>query len=215
MGIGDGGGAGDPADNGQNLGTLLGKILRIDPRPDIGRAYTVPPSNPFVGQSGVQPEIWAYGLRNPWRFSFDRATGDLWIGDWGQNAREEVDFQPAGSRGGQNYGWARLEGTRPYTGGAPANAIAPIYDYARAGGNCSVTGGYVYRGSRIPGLVGAYVFADQCGGQVQALRQVNGQVVDQRAFSATARPLVSFGQDQAGELYALSLDGSVLRIDAA
>ena len=215
IGLGDGGGGGDPFDNAQNLGTLLGKMLRIDPRPDIGSPYTVPADNPFVGQAGARPEIWAYGLRNPWRFSFDRLTGDLWIGDVGQNAREEVNYAPVGVRGGQNYGWARLEGTRTYSGPAPANAVPPIIDYAKAAGNCAVTGGYVYRGSRIPGLVGAYVYADRCAGEVQALRQSGGRVIDQRGLGASVRPLISFGQDGAGELYALSSEGGLFRIDPA
>jgi glucose/arabinose dehydrogenase len=216
IGMGDGATGGDPADNAQNLGSLLGKLLRIDPAPGPnGTPYSIPSDNPFAGGGAGRPEIWAYGLRNPVRFSFDRATGDLWIGDMGQSAREEVDFQPAGARGGQNYGWSRLEGTRPFQGAAPANAVPPIYDYAHAAGNCGITGGYVYRGSRIPGLVGAYVFSDYCAGQIRALRQSGGQVVDERVFSATTRLVTSFGQDAAGDLYALSLDGGVYRIDAA
>jgi glucose/arabinose dehydrogenase len=215
IGLGDGGGGGDPADNGQSLGSLLGKMLRIDPRRDGNSPYSVPSDNPFLGTSGARPEIWAFGLRNPRRYSFDRATGDLWIGDVGQNAREEIDFQPAGSRGGQNYGWARLEGTRAYTGRAPSNAVPPIYEYGRSGGNCGVTGGYVYRGSRISGLAGAYVYADYCVGELRALRQSGGQVVDERAFSVGSRFLSSFGQDQAGELYALTREGGVFRIEAA
>ena len=215
IGLGDGGGGGDPQGNGQSLNTLLGKMLRIDPRPDIGSPYTVPADNPFVGQGDARPEIWAYGLRNPWRYSFDRLTGDLWIGDIGQNAREEIDYAPVSVRGGQNYGWARLEGTRTYSGAAPSGAVPPITDYAKAGGNCAVTGGFVYRGSRIPNLVGAYIYADRCVGQIQALRQTGGRVVDQRSFSASARPLTSFGQDGAGELYALSAEGGLFRIDPA
>ncbi len=214
IGLGDGGGGGDPQDNGQSLNRLLGKMLRIDPRPDIGSPYTVPADNPFVGEGDARPEIWSYGLRNPWRYSFDRLTGDLWIGDIGQNAREEINYAPVSVRGGRNYGWARLEGSRTYSGAAPANAVAPIFDYPRAGGNCAVTGGYVYRGNRIPDLAGAYVYADRCVGQVQALRQSGGRVVDQRSLEATARPLISFGQDGAGELYVLSGD-SLLRIDPA
>ena len=216
IGMGDGATGGDPADNAQNLQSLLGKLLRIDPAPGSnGVPYSIPPDNPFAGGGAGRPEIWAYGLHNPVRFSFDRATGDLWIGDVGQSSREEVDYQPAGSRGGQNYGWSRMEGTRPFQGAAPANAVPPIYDYARAGGNCGITGGYVYRGSRIGGLVGAYVFGDYCGGQIRALRQAGGQVVDDRVFTASAKPLTAFGQDGAGELYALSLDGGVFRIDPA
>ena len=215
IGMGDGGAAGDPADNGQSTGTLLGKILRIDPRPSGSLAYTVPSDNPFVGGAG-RPEIWAYGLRNPWKFSFDRATGDLWIGDVGQNSREEVDFQRAGAGGGQNYGWNRMEGSKPYSGRPPSNAVFPVYDYGRSGGNCSVTGGYVYRGSRVGGLAGAYVFADYCVGQIRALRiGGDGRVIDERAFSVGARFLSSFGQDLAGELYVLSQEGGVFRIDPA
>lgn len=212
IGLGDGGGGGDPADNAQSLGSLLGKLLRIDPRPGDGGQYSIPSDNPFAGGGG-RGEIWAYGLRQPWRFSFDRSTGDLWIGDVGQNARDEVDFQPAGAGGGQNYGWARLEGTKTYSGRPPANAVGPILDYGRTGGNCAVTGGYVYRGTRIPALVGAYVFADLCAGQLRAVRQSDGHIIDERTFPATVRLLVSFGQDQAGELYALSQEGGVFRID--
>ena len=125
IGLGDGGGGNDPQGNAQSLGTLLGKMLRIDPRPSGGRPYTVPPDNPFVGTDGARGEIWAFGLRNPWRYSFDKATGDLWIGDVGQNAREEVDFTPAGSPGGLNYGWPGLEGNRSNSGSAPSGAVAP------------------------------------------------------------------------------------------
>ncbi|MGH9225763.1 MAG: PQQ-dependent sugar dehydrogenase [Acidimicrobiales bacterium] len=212
IGLGDGGGGGDPSNNAQRLDTLLGKMLRIDPRPNGPAAYTVPGDNPFVGTAGARPEIWAYGLRNPWRYSFDRQTADLWIGDVGQNAREEVDFQPAG-QGGQNYGWARLEGTRAYSGTPPANAVGPIIDYGRVGGNCAVTGGYVYRGSRIANLNGAYLYADYCEGAILALRQSGGDVVDQRAFSLVARNLTSFGEDPSGELYVLSQDGGIFRLE--
>jgi glucose/arabinose dehydrogenase len=213
IGMGDGGGGGDPNDNAQRLDTLLGKLLRIDPRPSATGPYTIPPDNPFIASGSARHEIWAYGLRNPTRISFDRATGDLWIADRGQNAREEIDFQRAGTAGGQNYGWARLEGTKVYSGVAPATAIGPLFDYGRAGGACAVTGGYVYRGNRIPGLVGAYIFGDQCVGRITAIRQANGQITDQRPFPQAARPLVAFGQDGAGELYAVSLDGDVVRID--
>jgi len=214
IGLGDGGGGGDPQNNAQRLDNLFGKMLRIDPRPSASAPYTIPGDNPFLGTAGAKGEIWAYGLRNPWRFSFDRATGDLWIGDVGQNAREEVDFQPAG-QGGRNYGWARLEGTREYSGSPPPNAVGPIIDYGRGGGNCAVTGGYVYRGTRIANLNGAYLYADYCAGQILALRQSGGQVVDQRDFSAVAKNLTSFGEDQNGELYVLTQDGGVFRIEPA
>ncbi len=213
--MGDGGGGGDPADNAQRLTSLLGKILRIDPRPSGGAPYTVPADNPFVTTPGARPEIWAYGLRNPARFSFDRATGDLWVGDMGQNARDEVDFVPSGARGGQNFGWSRLEGTRRYSGAAPPNAVPPLFDIPRVSGACGVTGGYVYRGIRIGALIGAYVYADRCIGQITAARQTGGQIIDSRAFPLTAKPLTAFGQDGNGDLYALTSDGGLHRIDPA
>ena len=214
FGLGDGGSEGDPDGRGQDLGTLLGKMLRIDPRPDDGRPYGVPGDNPFVERAGARPEIWAYGLRNPWRYSFDRLTGDLWIGDVGQNAWEEVDFQPASSSGGENYGWNRFEGSHPYQGSDPGNAVPPIFEYSHDTGGCVVTGGYVYRGRAIAGLQGAYVFADYCLGRVSALVQRDGHVVDQRTFSAEVPQLASFGEDADGELYALSLEGPVYRLAA-
>jgi glucose/arabinose dehydrogenase len=215
IGLGDGGSGGDPLDNAQSLGTLLGKMLRIDPRPSGGRPYTVPADNPFVTTPGARPEIWSYGLRNPWQFSFDRRTGDLWIGDVGQGRREEIDFQPAKSRGGQNYGWARLEGSLPYSGVAPANAVPPIFEYERANGNCAVTGGRVYRGGRITSLRGEYVFADFCLGQLRALRRAGDRIAGERSLGLSASLVAAFGEDHAGELYVLSLQGQVFRIDAA
>ena len=212
--LGDGGGAGDPMDNGQRLDTLLGKILRIDPRPGGDLPYTVPPDNPFVARRGARPEIWAYGLRNPWRFSFDRETGALWIGDVGQGSREEIDAADPASRGGENYGWNRFEGTRPFSGDAPAGNLAPVFDYPTGGGNCAVTGGYVYRGTRIPGLRGRYLFADFCRGEVMALVPSGGRL---RSVPLGPRigALASFGEDAAGELYVLSLSAGVLRLEAA
>lgn len=215
IGLGDGGSGNDPRDNAQSLGTILGKMLRIDPRPSDGQPYTIPPDNPFAGRPGARGEIWALGLRNPWRYSFDRATGDLWIGDVGQNAIEEVDFAPASSRGGENYGWARLEGTRRVSGSPPAGVVGPIVEYPLSGGNCAVTGGYVYRGAKIPALVGAYLYADFCGGDIQALRQVAGRAQDERSLDVTVPNLASFAEDAAGELYALSLSGGVFRLDPA
>jgi glucose/arabinose dehydrogenase len=215
IGLGDGGGGNDPENRAQDLGTLLGKMLRIDPTPSGGRAYTIPSDNPFVGDGGARGEIWSYGLRNPWRYSFDRATGDLWIGDVGQNAVEEVDFAPVSSRGGENWGWPGLEGTRSNKGGRPEGAVAPILDYDQSSGGCSVTGGYVYRGSRIPGLTGAYIYGDYCRGEILALRQSGGRVVEEGDLGVAVDGLSSFGQDAAGELYALSLSGTVFRIDPA
>jgi glucose/arabinose dehydrogenase len=219
---GDGGGGGDrgpghaPGGNGQSLATLLGKLLRIDPTPSAGRAYSIPPDNPFA-TGGGRPEIWAYGLRNPWRFSFDRATGDLWIGDVGQNEWEEIDRLPAGTGAGSNFGWNRLEGTHEYAGRAPANAVPPVFEYSHStdAGSCAVTGGFVYRGRRIPGLVGAYVFVDDCAGHVRALRVRDGEVTVERDLGVRLRSVSSFGQDANGELYLLSQSDGIQRLDPA
>jgi len=221
IGLGDGGGAGDQGDghapegNGQSLDTLLGKILRIDPTPaPTGEPYTIPPDNPFV-ETGGRPEIWAYGLRNPWRFSFDRETGDLWIGDVGQNSREEIDFMPAGQGAGANYGWNRLEGTQVFAGDPPPDAVPPIFEYPNPDEGCSVTGGYVYRGSALPNLVGAYVFADYCTAEVRAFTQSGGQVAVERSLGLSSENIQSFGEDGAGELYVLSAGQGLLRIEHA
>ncbi|MGH9286345.1 MAG: PQQ-dependent sugar dehydrogenase, partial [Acidimicrobiales bacterium] len=214
IGLGDGGSGGDPQGNAQRLDTLLGKMLRIDPRPSGGDPYTIPAGNPFAGQAGARAEIWAYGLRNPWRYSFDRQTGELWIADVGQNAIEEVNRAPRGSRGGENYGWNRREGTRAFRGSArPPGAVDPVYEYPTSGGNCSVTGGHVYRGSRHPALVGVYVFADYCAGDIMGLVPAGGGAVGAEDLGARVPMLSSFGQDADGELYALSLTGGVFRLE--
>ena len=214
VGLGDGGSGGDPMGNAQDLSALLGKMLRIDPRPDGGRPYGIPPDNPFVDRPGARPEIWALGLRNPWRYSFDRETGDLWIGDVGQSAWEEVDLQPAGSPGGENYGWNLREGAHPYEGGEPPpGAIDPVFEYPHGAGGCVVTGGFVYRGEAIPDLVGAYVVADFCIGDLEALRVQNGRVTGQRSLGPVVSTLSSFGEDAAGELYAMSLEGGLFRLE--
>ncbi|MGH9021740.1 MAG: PQQ-dependent sugar dehydrogenase [Acidimicrobiia bacterium] len=213
--LGDGGSGGDPANNAQNLGVLLGKILRLNPRPGEGRPYTIPGDNPFVSDRGARPEVWAFGLRNPWRFSFDRATGDLWTGDVGQNRYEEVDFVTSPSASGANYGWDRLEGLHPFEGEPPARHVPPIHEYRLTGASCAVTGGYVYRGQRIPGLVGTYLFADFCDGQVIGLRQQAGKAVEVRPLGISAPQLTSFGEDLAGELYVLSLSGGLFRVEPA
>jgi glucose/arabinose dehydrogenase len=214
--LGDGGSAGDPNGNGQSLSTLLGKLLRISPRPSDGQPYGIPPDNPFVGVFGARPEIWAYGLRNPWRFSFDRQTGDLWIGDVGQNAWEEVDLEPAGSKGGLNFGWNLLEGSHPFQPSPDEHeTVPPVYEYSHSDGGCVVTGGYEYRGKDIPSLAGAYVFADFCLGRLEALRISAGgkpQVVE---LGPVVENVASFGEDATGELYALSLSGPVYRLAAA
>jgi glucose/arabinose dehydrogenase len=209
VGLGDGGSAGDPEDNAQNLRSMLGKMLRIDPRPSKGRSYSIPPDNPFVGGRGL-PEIWAYGLRNPWRYSFDRETGDLWIADVGQDAREEIDVQPADSQGGENYGWDGYEGTLPFEDPAPRETVAPVYDYGRDLGG-TVIGGYVYRGSAIPELRGAYVFGDLFNPDLRLLVP-RGNSVRHLELGIQVDNLASFGEDHDGELYALSLSGPVYRL---
>ena len=203
IGMGDGGSAGDPQGNGQRLDVLLGKILRIDVRED---AYAIPADNPFTATGDARSEIWAYGLRNPWRFSFDRMTGDLYIGDVGQDTYEEIDFQPAGAGGGQNYGWNIMEGFHPYQGSPSADLTPPAAEYEHSSGNCSVTGGYVYRGSRIPALVGTYVFGDYCTGQTWVLRRFPDGWRTAEWFGMRI-PISSFGEDQDGELYVLDYKG--------
>jgi glucose/arabinose dehydrogenase len=211
--LGDGGSGGDPHGNGQSLSTLLGKILRISPRPSHGRPYGIPNDNPFVGKVGAKPEIWDYGLRNPWRFSFDRETGDLWIADVGQSAYEEVDVQPAGSTGGLNFGWNLFEGTHPYGAAVdPAGFTMPVYEYIHDGGVCAVTGGYVYRGTAIPDLVGAYVFGDYCGGRLEAFEARGDRATGHRLLGPVVDGLASFGEDAQGELYVCALSGEVFKL---
>jgi glucose/arabinose dehydrogenase len=217
LGLGDGGGAGDSGSghasggNGQSLDTMLGKILRIDPTPSGGRQYTIPAGNPFANGGGL-PEIWAYGLRNPWRFTWDRETDDMWIADVGQNAWEEVDFLPAGQGAGSNFGWNRLEGTHAFQGEAPRDAVPPILEYPLDGA-CAAIGGYVYRGSKIPALTGAYLYSDYCDGTVKALVEEDGKVADRRDLGVQANQVTGFGEDQDGELYVLSQADGLQRID--
>lgn len=212
--FGDGGGGGDPDGNGQKLDTLLGKLLRIDPRG--GTPYAVPEDNPFVGDPNARSEIWSYGLRNPWRFSFDAGSGDLLIADVGQSAWEEIDWAPADSKGGENYGWAQMEGTHPFRGGTePANHVPPIHEYDRNGLGCSVTGGYVYRGQAIADLEGQYVYSDYCDGTLRSLEIENGKVTAQHDLGVNGGEVVSFAQDTDGELYALAIGGTVWRVDPA
>ncbi len=212
LGLGDGGSAGDPQGNGQDRSTLLGSLLRIDPRPTGDDAYSIPEGNPFVGEGDARPEIWAYGLRNPWRFSFDRETGDLWIADVGQSALEEINFAPAGEGAGANYGWNLREGTEPYNGGQrPDRNVDPIGQYSHDDG-CSITGGFVYRGQALPALRGAYVYTDLCAGDLRALAQRDGEVTQQAGLGVDVAQPVSFGEGPDGELYVLSLSGDVLRL---
>lgn len=212
--LGDGGSGGDPQNNASNLGRLLGKTLRISPVPSGTLPYTIPATNPFVGVAGARGEIWAYGLRNPWRAGFDRLTGELWIADVGQDAWEEVNRQPAGV-GGQNYGWRNMEGSRRYQNRPePPNHTPPVYEYGNASAYCAVIGGTVYRGTRNPYLYGRYLLSDFCAGRIQALREVAGTYVAEELGLVTAAPS-AFGEDHAGEVYVLSLAGTVSRIDPA
>ncbi len=212
IGTGDGGQANDPWDNAENRGVLLGKMLRIAVQGQD--SYAIPHDNPFIEQNDVRAEIWAYGLRNPWRFSFDRGTGDLYIADVGQNQWEEVDFQPAESVGGEHYGWDTTEGTHcfePASGCDDSAITLPVAEYAHDQG-CSVTGGYVYRGATYPQLDGVYFYADFCSGDIWALRQGDDGVwQDEIVFDSDYR-IASFGEDEAGELYVLDLSGSVYRL---
>lgn len=213
IGMGDGGSQGDPMGNGQNLGALLAKLLRIDPRPKGNKPYGIPPDNPFVGKGGARPEIWAYGLRNPWRYEFDRETGDLWIGDVGGSDKEEVDFQPAGSKGGQNYGWSVMEGTVPHSDNLRAGMTLPVFEYdTHSDGTCAIVGGFVYRGSAVPHLNGAYLYSDNCNGTIKAIVVRKGKVTQRGSLGISADSVASFGQDASGELYVLTLGGPVYRI---
>ena len=205
---GDGGGAGDQPNNAQNLTVLLGKILRLDV--NSGSPYGIPPSNPFFNNStpGVRKEIWAYGLRNPWRISFDRQTNDLYIGDVGQGTLEEIDFQPAGSAGGQNYGWRVMEGTQCYNATTcdKSGKILPVAEYDHTLG-CSVTGGYVYRGTMAPSLQGIYFYADFCSGRLFGLMKDPGAGWQAVQLLDTPYSISSFGEDEQGEVYLADFTG--------
>ncbi len=212
IGMGDGGSGRDPQGNGQNLDVLLGKILRIDvSQAANGLNYTIPTDNPFVGRNDARAEVWAYGFRNPWRFSFDSATLALWAGDVGQNAREEVDLVTKGG----NYGWVIMEGSQCLTGNScdRTGLTLPVVDYATANGRCSVTGGYVYRGSAIPALVGAYVYGDYCSGEVWAVRFDGTRATQQGLIADLGGALSSFAVDQQGEVYALNYgSGTIFKL---
>jgi glucose/arabinose dehydrogenase len=214
LGVGDGSPGGDPANAAQSLGVLSGKLLRLDPTAAGGKGYTVPRTNPFVNRKGARPEIWAYGLRNPWRFSFDRATRELWIGDVGQYIIEEIDAVGLRRSAGANFGWRRLEGSRRFSGSPPPNAVPPVHEYAHRNGRCAVVGGYVYRGTQLRGLQGAYVYGDVCDGRIRALARARGKPLRHRDLGLQLPGLVSFAEDLDGELYALSLAGGVHRLEA-
>jgi glucose/arabinose dehydrogenase len=213
IGFGDGGGGN--GQNGQDLGILLGKILRIDvDGTSGGLPYAIPPDNPFVDQPGAHPEIWALGLRNPWRFSFDRDTGDLWIGDVGSATYEEVNYQPAASPGGENYGWDLMEGVVCRAEGGCDEFVAPVSGFDRDEG-CVVTGGYAYRGSAMPDLQGVYLFADYCSGRVWGLLRDASDAWVRLDPVETGLRISSFGEDASGELYAVDIQGAVYRLLAA
>jgi hypothetical protein len=202
-GIGDGGSEGDPHRHGQDLGVLYGKLLRIDPHASGGRPYTVPDSNPFVGRRGARSEIYAYGLRNPWRFSFDSA-GAITIGDVGQDRIEELDHEPEGAAAGANFGWSVFEGRRRFKGGRARGAVPPVIQHTHAAGWCSIIGGYVMADGR-------YLYGDFCQPHLYAARLDRHS---DRRLGLTVSELVSFGEDGAGHVYAVSLNGPVYRVDA-
>jgi glucose/arabinose dehydrogenase len=212
IGTGDGGIADDPERNGQDLGSLLGKILRIDPRPSGGQPYGIPPDNPFVDRAGARPEIYSYGLRNPWRFSFDRENRALTIADVGQNSLEEVDYTPADTARGANFGWSAFEGTERFNEDQEApGAVSPILTYGRDRG-CSITGGYVVRDPSLPSLAGRYVYGDYCEGELRSFVPTAGGARGDRPLELNVSSLSSFGEDAAGHVYATSLDGPVFRL---
>lgn len=216
IGMGDGGGSGDRYGNGQNPATLLGKMLRLDVTTDPQQPYTVPTDNPWVtadwNGTDVRDEIWAFGLRNPWRYSFDRATGDLWIGDVGQNQWEEINYTAAGS-GGLNYGWPIMEASSCYSSSSDdctqADLILPVAEYEHRG-HCSVTGGYVYRGAQFPALQGVYLYGDYCSGTLWATWSADGTGWNTALLLESDTTLSSFGEDEVGELYITDLANGVL-----
>jgi hypothetical protein len=214
LGPGDGGGGGDPGENAQDPAELLGKILRIDVETGDPSTYTIPPSNPYATTPGYRPEIWDLGVRNPFRFSFDRATGDLFIADVGQNNVEEIDHEPAGDPGGRNYGWDCYEGSTPYETagcGPAANYVFPVWQYTHALG-CSVTGGYVYRGQLFPVMSGIYFYGDFCSGRIWGL-SFDGTSWQNTEYLDSAVRLSSFGEDVNGEVYVVDLNGAVYRLE--
>lgn len=219
-GIGDGGSGGDPDNHAQDTRALLGKILRIDVHPPplgaFEASYGIPPGNPFADGRGGAPEVWDYGLRNPWRFTFDRERGDLWIGDVGQDAYEEIDLERAGGDGGVNYGWSAFEGAHTYdTDREAPGAVPPVFELPHSGtGSCAITGGYVYRGKDMPALKGTYLFSDYCSGDLWALQR-NGSAWQAKVVLQTHLAVSSFGEDAAGEVYVVDHGGAIYRVTAS
>lgn len=211
VGMGDGGSQGDPEGNGQNTGTLLGSILRLDVD-SLDGSYTIPADNPFVDDPNARPEVWAYGFRNPWRFSFDRLTGDLFVADVGQNTYEEVSWQAAGTPGGQNFGWNFMEGNHCYVANCnPADFVPAIFEYDHAQG-CSISGGYIYRGQQFLSLYGNYFVADFCSGIIWGVFQQPDGSWQSTIVHRSNLPINSFGEDVNGELYVVARTGQILQI---
>jgi glucose/arabinose dehydrogenase len=209
IGLGDGGGGGDPFEAGQDLGSHLGKILRIDPR---GKPFEVPGSNPFVGRRGAKPAVYSYGLRNPWRFSFDRSNGNLTIADVGQNKYEEIDFVRKGRGSGANFGWDAYEGNHQYEGGSAPGHVRPVIEHSHREGFRSITGGYVLRHRSYGRLRGTYVYGDLNDGRLRGARLSPGRASGRRLMGTSVAVLSSFGEDSQGRVYALSLSGPVYRL---
>ena len=210
IGVGDGGNEDDPMNEGQNTAVLLGKVLRIAPGPNGG--YSVPAGNPFAGKSGRRPEIWAYGLRNPWRFSFDRLTGALIIGDVGQDQQEEVDYAPRRTGAGANYGWSIFEGDRRNKPGNAPGAVFPVLVTLHRQGYCAIIGGFVVRDHSLPALYGRYVYGDLCKPEIRSAKLSPGHATGDRDTGLSVHNMSSFGEDALGRIYAVSLDGPVYRI---
>ena len=210
VGLGHGGAAGDPLGAGQNPELLLGKILRLDV--DVESGYSIPADNPFADGTNGAPEVWSYGWRNPWRFSFDRATGDMYIGDVGQNQWEEIDFEPADNTGGLNYGWSDMEGTHLFNADSePQGVVMPIAEYNHSDGSCSTTGGYVYRGEAIPDLQATYLFSDYCSGVLRYAYRDESGAWQSDILMQTGMQVSSFGEDEAGEMYLIDYNGTVYK----
>ncbi len=213
VGTGDGGGLGDPRGNGQSLTTLLGKVLRIDPTPGGAAPYRIPRDNPFVDRQGARPEIWAYGLRNPFRLSFDERSGDLWIGDVGQSCWEELNRLDGGGTGGENLGWDHREGTQPFEGGGPDAMVDPVHTTSHRRGQCAIVAGFVYRGEGLSGLDGAFLYSDYCQEDLWAWRDEPGAPPEVLDLGLEVDSPVAVVPGPDGEPWVLSLDGGIRRLE--